>query len=74
MSLAVAQAHIAVAGVGGRQQDARQQLPLFDSYPRKGGNTEDRLRALRASFFRNRCGGITYKFCARVETMSSVAD
>jgi len=23
---------------------------------------------------RNRCGGITYKFCARVETMSSVAD
>lgn len=23
---------------------------------------------------RNRCGGITYKFCARVEMMSSVAD
>jgi len=23
---------------------------------------------------RNRCGGITYKFCARVEKMSSVAD
>jgi hypothetical protein len=22
----------------------------------------------------NRCGGITYKFCARVEMMSSVAD
>lgn len=36
--------------------------------------------AAAASFFmlsqadRNRCGGITYKFCARVETMSSVAD
>jgi hypothetical protein len=25
-------------------------------------------------FDRNRCGGITYKFCARVEMMSSVAD
>jgi len=24
--------------------------------------------------YRNRCGGITYKFCARVEKMSSVAD
>jgi len=24
--------------------------------------------------FGNRCGGITYKFCARVEMMSSVAD
>jgi hypothetical protein len=23
---------------------------------------------------RNRCGGITYKFCARVEMMSSVAE
>jgi hypothetical protein len=23
---------------------------------------------------RNRCGGITYKFCVRVEMMSSVAD
>jgi hypothetical protein len=22
----------------------------------------------------NRCGGITYKFCARIEMMSSVAD
>jgi hypothetical protein len=27
-----------------------------------------------ALLVRNRCGGITYKFCARVETMSSVAD
>jgi hypothetical protein len=26
------------------------------------------------SIDRNRCGGITYKFCARVEMMSSVAD
>jgi hypothetical protein len=25
-------------------------------------------------FRRNCCGGITYKFCARVEMMSSVAD
>jgi hypothetical protein len=25
-------------------------------------------------FNSNRCGGITYKFCARVEMMSSVAD
>jgi hypothetical protein len=25
-------------------------------------------------FKRNCCGGITYKFCARVEMMSSVAD
>ena len=30
--------------------------------------------AFAASFNGNRCGGITYKFCARVEMMSSVAD
>jgi hypothetical protein len=29
---------------------------------------------LRAELHRNRCGGITCKFCARVEMMSSVAD
>jgi hypothetical protein len=28
----------------------------------------------RELILRNRCGGITYKFCARVEMMSSVAD
>jgi len=30
--------------------------------------------SFRARQNRNRCGGITYKFCARVEKMSSVAD
>jgi hypothetical protein len=28
----------------------------------------------KTPYVRNRCGGITYKFCARVEKMSSVAD
>jgi hypothetical protein len=28
----------------------------------------------RRTIERNRCGGITYKFCARVEMMSSAAD
>jgi cation diffusion facilitator family transporter len=32
------------------------------------------LVVLQTWVVRNRCGGITYKFCARVETMSSVAD
>jgi len=30
--------------------------------------------ALDELFEGNRCGGITYKFCVRVEMMSSVAD
>jgi SOS response associated peptidase (SRAP) len=37
----------------------------------------DSLKWGLVSYFtkdRNRCGGITYKFCARVEMMSSVAD
>jgi len=33
-----------------------------------------RSPAIRALIEGNRCGGITYKFCARVEKMSSVAD
>ena len=31
-------------------------------------------RPRESEIYRNRCGGITYKFCARVEMMSSVAD
>jgi hypothetical protein len=31
-------------------------------------------RAVTGILERNCCGGITYKFCARVEMMSSVAD
>jgi len=43
--------------------------------------TRDAVSLMRAASFSNRsrmvgnrCGGITYKFCARVEKMSSVAD
>jgi hypothetical protein len=39
-----------------------------------GLNTGHKLVIEATQINRNRCGGITYKFCARVEMMSSVAD
>ena len=47
---------------------------IKDLLPGREGHVGANGRDNRLFVDGNRCGGITYKFCARVETMSSVAD
>ena len=59
-----------------------EQRTNFDGFPKAGEliemtgleDIDASQRAISNLLYRNRCGGITYKFCARVEMMSSVAD
>jgi hypothetical protein len=47
---------------------------LREAFGARGAAEAERRAATRMLILGNRCGGITYKFCARVEMMSSVAD
>lgn len=55
----------------GRATPALRDAPQRQSMETVGRET---IYRNRNAVQRNCCGGITYKFCARVEMMSSVAD
>ncbi len=48
--------------------------PIFETFREVAQRYAANTAVLDGNLERNRCGGITYKFCARVEMMSSVAD